>query len=747
MTDLRAQLATTLGAAYTLEGELGGGGMSRVFVAEETAFRRRVAVKVLAPELTFGVSVERFKREIALAARLQHPHIVPLLSAGDTEGLPYFIMPLIEGESLRARLTRAGALPVADAVRLLREVASALAHAHGKGIVHRDIKPENILLTERHAVIADFGVAKALSEATESGSRGLTSVGMALGTPAYMAPEQAAAEPTIDHRADIYAFGVVAYEVLTGLTPFAGRSARALMAAHLTETPESLAARRPEVPDALCTLVMACLAKEPADRPESADALLHELDQIPSAEAQAPDPRPSVAVLPMVNTSGDPENEHFSDGLTDELIGALGKVPELTVSGRTSVFALKGKGLSVRAIADTLRVANVLEGSVRRAGDRLKASVQLVNANGSVLWSDAYDRTLHDVFAVQEEIAQAVVRALRIHLGASRGPLVRPATTDLAAYDLYLKGKFMRRRLNADDLDRGVGYLEQAIARDPTYANAYAWLSDAHALLVVFGGRSAREEIDVRARQHAARAVQLDGSLADAHWALAQVLFTYDHDWPGAGLEFQRALALDPGHVDARHLHAIYLLAQRRTGEAEAEVRRALAADPLLAEACMTMGRLNLVLGEPKRAIPFLQEALEISPTFSFARCHLGHAYLQLGLQEAALAEFERAAASGLASDGALLAYAYAVLGRRDDALALTGRLAASIDGRYAPAFHLAIAHVGLGDHDEAFRWLERAYLERDPWVAAALNVEPAFQPIRGDPRFDQLIRRMGLVP
>ena len=746
MTHLLAQLATTLGTGYIVERELGGGGMSRVFVAEETALRRRVVVKVLSPELFFGVSVERFRREIVIAAGLQHAHIVPLLSSGYTGDIPYFIMPLIDGETLRARLTRSGELPLADAVRLLREVASALAYAHEKGIVHRDIKPENILLTRRHAFVSDFGVAKALSDATVGGSSGLTSLGVALGTPAYMAPEQAMAERSIDHRADIYAFGVVAYEILTGSAPFVGRSAQALIASHLTETPEPLASRRPMVPDALATLVMRCMAKEAIDRPQSADELIRALDAVAISHGAERDTRPSVAVLPMVNTSGNPENEHFSDGLTDELIGALGKVPELTVSGRTSVFALKGKGLSVRAIADTLGVDSVLEGSVRRAGNRLKASVQLVNASGSILWSDAYDRTLDDVFAVQEEIAQAVVRALKIKLGTSRGPLVRPATADLTAYDLYLKAKFVRRRLSPEDLVRSIDYFEQAIEIDPSFASATAWLSDAHALLVVFGGRSAREELDGHARRYAARAVALDGALADAHWALAQVLFTYDHDWPGAEMEFQRALALDPGHVDARHLYAISLLAQRRLPEAEREVQRALAVDPLLAEARMTMGRLHLIRDEAARAILSLNEALEMSPEFSFARCLLGHAYLRIGSTALALREFERAASSGLAADAANLAYGYAVSGRRDDAVAVVARLTAGMNGRVAPAFHLAVAHMGLGERDEVLRWLERAYVERDPWMAAALNVEPVFDPLRTDSAFQRILQRMGLA-
>ena len=720
MTDLRGQLTASLGGAYTLERELGGGGMSRVFVARETALGRSVVVKVLLPELGFGVSVDRFRREIAVAARLQHPHIVPLLSAGETDGLPYFTMPLIEGESLRARLARTGELPIADAVRILRDVASALAYAHGKGVVHRDIKPENILLTDQHAVVTDFGVAKALSAAAESGTTALTSTGMALGTPAYMAPEQAAGDPTTDQRADVYAFGVVAYELLTGQAPFSGRPAQALIAAHLTETPEPLATRRPAVPAALAAVVMRCLAKRPADRPQRADDVLHELDSLPISAATQSNSlparsgvralrpgwlgagvvalalvalgafaarrrdtspaapagpvtpvRPSVAVLPMVNTSGDPENEAFSDGLTEELISALSKVTELAVSGRTSVFALKGKGLSVRTIADTLRVANVLEGSVRRAGDRLKVTVRLVSAgDGLVVWSDEYDRTLKDVFAVQEEIAQAAVRALKVQLDAGRGPLVGRATADLTAYDLFLKGRFYRRRLGPGDLDRAIGFFEQAIAHDSTYAPAYAWLCNAHWMLVIFDSRPASEEVP-RARAYAVKAIELDSTLADGHWALGEVLMGGDWDWTGAGRELQRALALDPGNVEARFMYGRFLMHQRRHDDAESELKRTLAADPLYANASMILGLLYLGQGQSDRALPYLREAVELLPMFSVARETLGHAYLQQGKHDEAIAEFERAALTGAATDSAQLAYAYAVSGRRSEAMAI----------------------------------------------------------------------------
>ena len=458
--DLRDQLQHTLGASYTLERELGGGGMSRVFVAEDTALGRSVVVKVLPPEMASGVSIERFKREITFAARLQHPHIVPLLSAGEAGGLPYFTMPFVEGESLRARLVRGEEIPLKAAVHLLREVASALAYAHRKGVIHRDIKPENVLITEQHAMVTDFGVAKAISAATQADSDGLTSVGVALGTPAYMAPEQVAGEPGTDHRADIYAFGVIAYELLAGRAPFAGRPAQALMAAHVLETPEAISNRRAGVPAELSALVMRCLEKSPDNRPQSAEDILRRLDDVPATHREQKDARPSIAVLPMVNTSGDPENEHFSDGLTDELIGVFSKVDGITVTGRTSTFALKGKGLSVRAITDLLHVEHVLEGSVRRAGDRLKVRVQLVNADGSVIWSESYDRRLEDVFAVQEEIAQAVARALEVKLVAARGPLVRPATKDLTAYDLFLKGRYVRRGMAPDQMRLAIQYFE-----------------------------------------------------------------------------------------------------------------------------------------------------------------------------------------------------------------------------------------------------------------------------------------------
>jgi len=741
--DLRDQLQHTLGASYTLERELGGGGMSRVFVAEDTALGRSVVVKVLPPEMASGVSIERFKREITLAARLQHPHIVPLLSAGETGGLPYFTMPFVEGESLRARLARGEEVPLKAAMHLLREVASALAYAHRKGVIHRDIKPENVLITEQHAMVTDFGVAKAISAATHADADGLTAVGVALGTPAYMAPEQVAGDPGTDHRADIYAFGVIAYELLAGRAPFAGRTAQALMAAHVLETPEAISSRRVGVPAELSALVMRCLEKSPDNRPQSAEDILRRLDDVPATHREQKDARPSIAVLPMVNTSGDPENEHFSDGLTDELIGVFSKVDGITVTGRTSTFALKGKGLSVRAITDLLHVEHALEGSVRRAGDRLKVRVQLVNADGSVIWSESYDRRLEDVFAVQEEIAQAVVRALEVKLVAARGPLVRPATKDLTAYDLFLKGRYVRRGMAPDQMRLAIQYFERAVARDPSYARAYAWLSDTHWLQIVLASRPTSEEVPL-AREYATAALALDSSLAEAYWAMAQLLAGFDWDRPGAEHAFKRAIVLDPGFEEARHLYGIFLFHWSRIDEAEAELTRTLEIDPLLAAAHHTFGRLHLSMRRPDQAITHLREALTLEPMFSLAHSQLGHAYLQKGMSAEAITEFEAGARIGSASDKAHLAYGYARVGRHEDAKAILANLVSP--GNYPPPFHMALAYVGLADHNEAFRWLEQAREEHAPWLIT-VNVDRAFDPLRVDSRFGDIVRSMGLAP
>ena len=541
----------------------------------------------------------------------------------------------------------------------------------------------------------------------------------------------------MDHRVDVYAFGVVGYEILAGRHPFAGRSPQAMLAAHVVEVPDPPTRHRVAIPAPLAAMVMRCLAKEPRDRPQSFDAILRVLDGVYITSSPRDD-RPSIAVLPMVNLSGDPGDEHFSDGLTDELIGVLGQLQELAVAGRTSVFALKGKGLDVRAIAETLNVTNVLEGTVRRLGARLKIRVQLVNPNGVVLWSAVYDRMMTDVFEVQEEIAQAVVSALKVRFAQAR-PLVRPATDDVAAYDLFLRGSFVHRRLAPGDLEVAISYYDQAVARDPRFARVYAALADAHTLLSVFGGRSARVMLSL-ARGYADKAIALDVDHADGHWARAHVAMTLEFDTPLATSEFQRALGLDPGHTDARHLYSILLMFQQRFAEAEEQLKQTLTTSPLHATASMTLGQLYIYRGEFERGIRSLAAALELVPELYYAREQLVHAYIRVGQHDKAMAECQRVASNGGARGAALMAYVLAVAGRTEDAGVITERLLHSEDA-YQPPVHIATVLTALGNVDDALTWLERGFAERDPHYMG-FHFRYEFLRLHGQPRFEALVRQ-----
>lgn len=456
--------------------------------------------------------------------------------------------------------------------------------------------------------------------------------------------------------------------------------------------------------------------------------------------------RASVAVVPFANTSGDSADEHFSDGLTDELIGALSKVPALKVTGHTSAFALKGRGLTVRTIADTLGVATVLEGSVRRAGDQLKVTAQLVSASdNSVLWSESYDRSRKDIFAVQEEIARAIVGALAPALRGQAAPAKLSQPRDLATYELYLEGRYFLGRRTAADFQRAVGYFEQAVARDSTYARAWAGLADAHVLLVVLADRAPREELP-RARAAAAAAIGLDSTLAEAHAALGNIRETFDWDAAGADAEFARAVALDPSYSTAHLYRGIHLVNRGRFNDAIAELTQARALDPLSAPVRMQLGRSYVSAHRPDEAITVLRTALELNPSFAAAHVQLGEAYLEQGKTTEAVTSFRAAAALGGARDSALLAYALATTGERRAAKRILGALLAAPGRRYLPPVQVAKAYVALDDADAAFAWLGRGYDERAAQMRG-LRVAPGFERLHADRRWMPLLRRVGLEP
>jgi serine/threonine protein kinase/Tfp pilus assembly protein PilF len=788
-----AELRAALAGRYTIERELGRGGMATVYLARDERHRRDVALKVVHPELTSVVGeslgARRFQREIEIAAQLNHPHILPLYDSGAASGHLYYIMPFVDGESLRARLARGGPLAINDAVRLLRDLARALAHAHRHGVVHRDIKPENILLNrDGDALVADFGVAKALAAAVDSNQQNaretLSAIGLVIGTPAYMAPEQALGDAETDHRADLYALGLVAYEVLAGATPFSGRSVRELAAAHLTEAPKPIEVLRPDVPSALGSLVMQLLAKAPAERPQDATHVLRVLEDAtittdPRAVARSTSdrarvskrivfgiasllvvaaiallvtlfrrdptvpPAPSIAVLPFVSTSGNADDEPFTDGLTDDLIAALGRVPALTVRPRTSSFALKGTKLAVRTIADTLHVNYVVEGTVRRDQERLKVASQLVDARDDrVVWSASYDRDRHDLFAVQEQIARAIATALSVRLTGSDVPtrLAPQPTEDFEAYQLYLKGQYFVTTRRRAELHRAVQYFVEATLRDPGFARAYAGLSSAYASLGIFGFERPRD-VSPKARAAAERALALDPNLGEAHAALAHELMTYEWNWKASEESFKTAIALDPKYPQARISYAAFLWGRGRGEEALAQLRVMRELDPLSPTGLMS-GRVYVSSRRPDEAIHDLQETLELNPRSDLALQLLGHAYLQKKMNDEAIDAFRRAAALSGVRDSAHLAYGYAVTGHRADGKRLIESLVASDRSRYLPPFHIALAYAGLGDKDAAFRWLERAYDEHASFMDG-LNVTPGFEVLRSDPRFAALLERM----
>ncbi|HYT83348.1 MAG TPA: protein kinase [Gemmatimonadales bacterium] len=700
-------LATTLADRYTVERELGHGGMATVYLAEEKKHGRKVAIKVLRPELTASLGAERFLREIGIAARLSHPHIVPLIDSGEVDGVLYYVQPHVPGGSLRERLTKEQRLPVKDALRIAQEVGAGLDFAHRNGFVHRDVKPENILFADGHAVLADFGVARACcAPGMPAPADVVTDAGIAVGTPEYMSPEQASGEPNLGNESDVYSLACVVYEMLAGEPPLRGRGARATMAKQVTESPRPVRALRPE-----------------ATR--------------------------SVAVLPFVNASPDPANEYMSDGITDELIDALAKVEGLRVSSRTSVFALKGKPLDVRAVGALLGAGVVIEGTVRKAGARLRITAQLSSTDdGRLLWSQRYDRSLDDVFAVQDEIARTIVGTLRATTFAELSePARKRYTENVKAYGLYLKGRFAWNKRTHEGVWEGIRYFEQAIAADPNYALAYTGLADSYALHVDYRSVPVAEWL-ARAKQYARQALELDESLAEAHASLAWTLFIYDWDWEGAEREFRRAIELEPRYATAHQWFAFLLVSQGKHGEALLEGHTALELDAGSVSIRRGVGWLYYYARRYDQARYHLQRAIEMNPTAVESHRILGLTLAHQGQ----LAEAERVLRDALtlpvagAYTAADLGWVLAAAGRRAETEALLRELEAKAHQEYVSPVPFAMLHLALGDRQRALDWAERAHAERRGWLAY-LAVNPILDPLREEPRFRALLDTMRLVP
>ena len=751
-SDLRDQLQNTLSASYKLERELGRGGMATVYLAYDIRHDRHVALKLLRPDVAQSIGAERFLREIRLAAKLSHPHILPLFDSGEANGCLYYVMPNVEGFSLRDRLKTEAKLPIDEAVRVVREVADALDYAHRHGVVHRDVKPENIMLHDGHAMVADFGIGKALSAVDE---QLFTQAGVSLGTPAYMSPEQASGD-AIDGRTDIYSLGCVLYEMLTGEQPFTGRTAQAVIAKRFVQTPPDIAGLREGVTRVIANVVQRALARAPVDRFQTGASLIAALSQ-PDSASPSESSENSIAVLPFANLSANADDEYFSDGITDEVINALSHLPGVRVAGRTSTFVFKGQRVDLRNIAEQLRVQTILEGSVRRAGDRVRISVQLIAAaDGLHLWSERYDRELANVFALQDEIAQAISGALEQRLGggtaATNSREIRPALPDRVArtavnptaYDVYLRGRFLFEQHSATE---AIMCFDRAVALDPNFALAHVWCAWSNILAANMKVLPALTAYP-RARAEAGRALALEPALPEALVAEAFIAYWFDWDSTRAQTLVRDALALAPGLPHAHVLLGWTLLSAERFEEGVRSLERGYALDPLSDFMLYNFGMSLLFAGEATRTIEVLRPALERSRGNGGLHLLLGAAlFVSDRLPEARTAlerGWELTPAS--AQLRTTLVGVLAAMGDTEEAWRRLGEVEEQAERGKASAVDVACGYHWLGDDEVAYTWLDRAFEARELWMTS-LHIEPRLRRLRGTQRFEALVKRVGVAP
>ncbi|MGB7834622.1 MAG: tetratricopeptide repeat protein [Xanthobacteraceae bacterium] len=780
--------------------ELGHGAMGVTYLAMDKVLHRRVALKVIEVPATARSSQamrERFLREARAAAALRHPNVAAVFQFGASPDAShcYYAMEVVEGETLEARVRRDGPLNAKSALEIAIQITRALMAAAAHGLIHRDLKPGNIMLTPSNAAttelevkVIDFGLAKAIADA--GGETDLTH-GEFVGTPNFASPEQFGSGP-VDARSDIYSLGATLWFALTGLAPHSGSTIEEIRDRQTRDDlpVEQLVARK--VPEPIIKLLRCTLAVDPARRPASARELMQALESCrrklshgigvykiaaliavvaivaavlfvirlnrreitsasarnvaPSASALTPLPEKSIAVLPLENLSHDPDNVYFAEGMQDEILARLSKIADLKVISRTSTQKYISAPDNLREIAKQLGVGNVLEGSVQKSGDAVRVNVQLINAlNDAHLWGDVYERKLTDIFAVESDIAKTIADTLQAKLtGAEKQLIAAPPTTDLTAYELYLKGRSLWSKRGGENLRQAIGFYEQAIARDPKYALAYSGLAEAYAILPAYT-TTAPQDAYPTAKAAALKALQLDEKLAEAHTALGLLLCSGDLDMAGSISEFQRAIALNPNYATAHHWYGNGpLLALGRFDEAIAESKRAIELDPLSPIINADLGQNLYVARRYDEAIAQLRKTLEIDPTFYYAHYNLGMALQRKGDVPAAIAEYTKA--QQLSDDlfvQVLLAAAKAQSGDKDAAIQMLAELEELSQHRYVPEYPRTLLYLSLGNRDEAIRRLEQAIADHESLTITMIKDDPKLDPLSGDPRFEALVQKV----
>jgi serine/threonine protein kinase/tetratricopeptide (TPR) repeat protein len=785
----REELTTgsTFAGRYQIIEELGKGGMGKVYKAVDTRIKEKIALKLIKPEIASDKkTLERFGNELKLARKITHKNVGKMFDINEEQGTHYITMEYVPGQDLKGLIKQTGQLAVGTSISIAKQICQGLSEAHKAGVIHRDLKPNNIMIDREGEVrIMDFGIARSLKE------KGITGAGVMIGTPEYMSPEQAEAKE-VDHRSDIYSLGVMLYEMVTGRIPFEGDTALSIAMKHKGEIPRNPKEYNSQIPDELSGVVLKCLAKEKDERPKSVEELLSGLNNIekgiPTTDRVIPTRkpitskeitvsfpakrillaavvvivfafiglllwqpwsqkvtsirsslRPSVAVLPFEDFSPQKDQEYLCLGIASELINRLNKIHDLWVPARGSSFFFRGSEANIQQIGNSLNVQSILMGTLMKSGNKIRISVELVDVvENEIIWSDTYERNEGDIFDLQDDVTLAIVEKLKVNLlGEESAALVKRYTENVEAYNLYLKGRYFWSQDTKAGFDQSLEYYKQAIEIEPLYALAYAGMADSY-LSYAFNGNSPRKAVMPQAEAAASKALEIDNTLSEAHASMAFIKILNDWSWSEGEREIKRAIDLNPSNALAHFYYSWLLTFIARHDEAIVEMKRAHELDPLSIDFHIGLGRRYYYARRFDEALEEFRKVLDFDPNADTARIWIGMTYAHIGKIEDAVAEIMRATDDQSWFRG----YILGVAGRKDEALKILNiRLERSKHEFVWPAT-IAFIYIGLGDKEEALRWLEITFEEREAWMDL-LKVEPIYDSLRSDPRFQTLIKRM----
>jgi TolB-like protein/tRNA A-37 threonylcarbamoyl transferase component Bud32/lipoprotein NlpI len=790
---------STFAARYQIIEELGKGGMGRVYKAHDTKIKEKIALKLINPEIAKDKkTIERFSNELRLARKIRHKNVCGMFDLGEEKGTHYITMEFVPGEDLRSSIRRFGQLPIGKSISIAKQICEGLVEAHRLGVIHRDLKSNNIMIDKEGNVrVMDFGIARSLE------AKGITGAGVMIGTPEYMSPEQVEGKD-VDQRSDIYSLGVILYEMVTGRVPFEGDTPFTIGVKHKSETPKDPKKMNSQIPEELSRVILKCLEKDKDKRFQSAGEVRLELtgieEGIPTIEREIPLKKPitskeitvsfglknllipalvviviaaaaviiwqllpqkepvypppeqkSIAVLPFEDLSAQKDQEHFCDGMTEAIIAKLSGIEELKkVISRTSVMRYKGTEKDIKQIGQELGVSTILEGSIQKEKDNIRLIAKLINVkDDSQIWSETYDRKLVSVFDIQSDMAEKIAGALAAEISpAQKKRMEKKPTENLEAYNLYLKGRFFWNKRTGEDIFKAIEYFEQAIEVDSDYALAYAGISDSYIVLPDYTSIHPKESFS-KAEEMALRALEIDSELAETYTSLAQIK-ARDYNWSAAEQNFKQAIELNPNYATAHHWYAHNLLFRKRFEEAVEEIDRAVELDPLSLVISRNAGQIYYYAGQYDRAMEWLYKVMEIDPDFSYVHFTLGLVYWEKSMLEEAVKEIRKEKEltrgdSPLESIlDAFLGWYSMSLGKKDKTKELLNNLLMKSQESYVPPTSIASLYFTLGENDQGFEWLEKAYQVRD-WFLSFIKINSLYDPVRTDPRFKLMLKKMNL--